>query len=644
MRVWTAISVGLATLAPAQAEVTRFEQISAEQPAFQARTFGDRGPAEKITAQVTIAVDPSDPRNAIIADIALAPRNAEGRVEATADVVILRPARPNGVMLLDIPNRGRKLIGALVEESAVDAGSRLEQASDAGRGFLLSQGYTVVWVGWQEDIPSGAGMRIDVPTVQGITGPSREEWSFDHMRSPVEARLTYPTAHLEAAKAQVTVRARVGDPRSTPADLGFRFLDPQRIEITRPAQGFDASALYELTYVARDPKVTGLGLAAIRDVASFLRYDVSPRNPLAAESRSRVDRALGFGISQSGRVLRDFLHLGFNEDEAGRIVFDGMMPHIAGSRRSFTNARFAQPSRNPAPHTDRYYPADQFPFAYAVTTDTMTGRKDGLLVRCRLSNTCPRIMHIDTEYELWGSRGSLVVTDTRGYHLPQPPEVRVYMVTGAPHFAQPNAATRELPTCELPTSPIHAGAPVRALLVALDAWVSQSVEPPASRYPQPADGTLAKADALYPAIPRLPYRAQYNPAQWVEQAHPAPIVRGDYPVLVPKPDQDGNTIAGIRLPVIEAARATYTAWNPMKGLAAETLCNQQGGVLPLANTRTERVSAGDPRPSLEERYPTPERYVEAVKAAADRLVAERVLLAADASEMVDAARLGRLAK
>jgi hypothetical protein len=320
------------------------------------------------------------------------------------------------------------------------------------------------------------------------------------------------------------------------------------------------------------------------------------------------------------------------------------MPHIAGSRRSFTNARFAQPSRNPAPHTDRYYPADQFPFAYGLTTDALTGRRDGLLVRCRLSNTCPRIMHSDTEYELWGSRGSLVVTDTRGYHLPQPADVRVYMVTGAPHFAQPDATTKATPSCALPTSPIHAGPAVRALVTALDAWIADGLEPPASRYPQRADGTLAKAEILYGPIPGLPYRGQYNPAEWVEQADGAPVVRGEYPVLLPRPDLDGNTVAGIRMPLLEAARATYTAWNPMKGLAGETLCNQQGGVLPLANTRDERLSRADPRLSLEERYPTPAAYVQAVQAAADRLVAERVLLPTDAREMVEAAKEGKLAK
>ena len=252
----------------------------------------------------------------------------------------------------------------------------MSQAGDGG--FLLSEGYTVAWIGWQGDIAPGGGLRIEVPAVPDVSGRSREEWVFDHVRSPVQAELTYPAADPDPAKARLTVRARVGDPRATPSDLSFRFLDPRTIEIVRP-QGFDGSALYELTYGARDPKVMGLGLAAIRDVAAFLRRDGSAQNPLAADGRSGIDHAIAVGISQSGRVLRDVLYLGFNEDEAGRIVFDGMLPYIAGSRRSFTNARFAQPSRNPAPHTDRLYPADQFPFAYAVTTDALTGRRDGLL-------------------------------------------------------------------------------------------------------------------------------------------------------------------------------------------------------------------------------------------------------------------------
>ncbi|MEH3147585.1 MAG: alpha/beta hydrolase domain-containing protein [Methylobacterium frigidaeris] len=627
---------------PAAAEVTRFETVAAERPALQGRSFGARGTAEKITGRATIALDPADPHNAVIADIALSPRNAEGRVEAVADVVVLRPERPNGLLLVEIPNRGRKLIGPLVEGTATEASNRLDQAGDAGRGFLLSQGYTLAWIGWQGDLAPGAAMGIRLPVLAGVTGPSREEWVFDHTRSPVEAVLTWPAADLDPARARLTVRARPEDPRATPPGLSFRYVDARRIAITRP-DGFDGSALYELSYTARDPAVMGLGLAAIRDVASFLRHETGPQNPLASGGRSGIDRAIGFGISQSGRVLRDLLYLGLNQDEQGRMVFDGMMPHIAGSRRSFTNARFAQPGRNPAPHLDRYYPADQFPFAYATTTDALTGRRDGLFLRCRLSNTCPRLMHVDSEYELWGSRGALVTTDTSGAQLDQPPEVRVYMVTGAPHFSPADARVTEDPGCALPVSPLHAGAPARALLAALDAWVSDGVAPPASRYPSRADGTLGAAAHLYPPIPGLPYQGQYNPAQWVEPGDP-PVVRGTYPLWLPKVDPDGNTVAGIRLPLIEAPRATYTAWNPTRGVAAGTLCNQKGGVLAFPATRAAARAANDPRPSLEERYPTPDSYAAAVRTAAERMVAERTLLPADAEEMSAAAREGRLAR
>ncbi|SFU90830.1 hypothetical protein SAMN02799631_03082 [Methylobacterium sp. 174MFSha1.1] len=644
------LGCGLAA-GPAGAEVTRFETVAAEKPALQGRSFGERGQAEKITGRATIALDPADPHNAVIADLALAPRNAAGRVEAVADVVLLRPERPNGLLIVEIPNRGRKLIGPLFEGASTAASSRLEQEGDAGRGFLLSRGYTLAWIGWQGDIApgngtTGAGMGIRLPVLAGLTGPSREEWSFENTTSPIAAPLTWPAADLDPGKARLTVRAKPEDPRTTPPDLSFRYLDPKRIEITRP-KGFDGSALYELSYTARDPAVMGLGLAAIRDVATFLRHETGDRNPLARDGRSTIDRAVGFGISQAGRVLRDVLYLGLNEDESGRMVFDGMMPHIAGSRRSFTNARFAQPGRNPGPHLDRYYPADQFPFAYATTTDALTGKRDGLFLRCRLTNTCPRLMHVDSEYELWGSRGALVTTDTRGADLPQPPEVRVYMVTGAPHFADPDATTASVPGCALPVSPVHAGAASRALLAALDSWITDGVAPPASRYPSRADGTLGAPAHLYPPIPGLPYTGLYTPAQWVEPGvapGDPPVVRGTYPVLLPKVDPDGNTLAGIRLPLIEAPRATYTAWNPTRGVAADTLCNQKGGVLAFPETRAAAKAANDPRVSLEERYPTEGAYAAAVTAAAERMVAERTLLPADAEAMEKAAGEGLLAR
>jgi hypothetical protein len=389
--------------APLRAEVTRFEVLGAPEIVFEGRSFGEVGRYERIAARATIALDPADPRNALIADITLAPRNAQGRVEAVTEVVVLRPAqafRGNGTLMVEAPNRGRELAGQLYNDGAANG---LMSGRDAGNGFLLQQGLTLVWVGWQADIPPGegrgAGLRLEAPVVPNVTGVSREEFLFDNTTSPVTVPLTYPAASEQGAT--LTVRGRFEDTRQTPTGLSFRFVNPKRIEITRPT-GFDAGALYEFTYTARDPMVQGMAFAAMRDVGTFLMRERGAANPLAVEGRVTVDRAVLHGVSQSGRFVRDYLYLGFNEDERGRRVYDAMLPHIPGTRRTFTNARFAQPGRNPTPHGDRLYPADQFPFTYGVTEDHLTGRRDGLLLRCRLSNTCPLVMQTDSEYEFWG--------------------------------------------------------------------------------------------------------------------------------------------------------------------------------------------------------------------------------------------------
>ena len=623
--------LGLA--APSAAEVTRFELPGPPRPAFAGQAFGDAGRYELLSARATIALDPADGRNAVIADLAMAPRSAQGRVEAVAEVVILRPAEPfrgNGTLLVEAPNRGRELAGQLYNGGPANG---LIHGRDAGNGFLLRRGYTLAWVGWQADIPPGegrgAGLRLEAPAVPGVTGLSREEFLFDNTASPITARLTYPAATEQGAT--LTVRGRFEDPRRTPPDLRFRFLDAQSIEIARPA-GFDAGALYEFVYAAKDPTVQGMAFAALRDVGTFLRHDRGAANPLAANGRPTVDRAVLHGVSQSGRFVRDYLYLGFNEDERGRQAYDAMLPHIPGTRRTFTNARFAQPGRNPTPHGDRLYPGDQFPFAYAETEDHLTGRRDGLLLRCRLTNTCPRVMQTDSEYEFWGSRASLLVTDTRGNHLDLPPEVRAYALAGHPHFAPAGSAAERVDRCELPVNPLHAGAPMRALLVAMEAWMREGAEPPASRFPMRGHGTLLPAAGLYPPILGLRYRGAHAPAQLVDHGVVPPGVRGEYTVLLPRVDADGNAVGGLRVPALEAPRATYTGWNPRaEGFAPGALCANTGAALPFAATRAEREAARDPRPSLEERYPTPEAYVSAVRAAADRLVAERLLLAEDAA-------------
>lgn len=640
-----AVMLALVLATPAAAEVTRLD-LSPPTPVFAGAGFGTTGAYERLVGRASLSLDPADPRNAIIADIALAPRNAAGRVEAVAEVVILRPIRPfggNGTLLVEVPNRGRELAGQLYNDAAAND---LMLGRNPGNGFLLRQGYTLVWVGWQADIPAGegrgAGLRLEAPIVPNVTGRSREEIVFDTTTSPATATLTYPAATRDGAT--LTMRAQADDPRVTPADLRFRFIDDKTIEITRPA-GFDAAALYEFIYTARDPAVQGIAFAAMRDVAVFLRRDRTAANPLAVEGRTTVDRAILHGVSQSGRVVRDYLYLGFNEDERGRQVYDAMLPHIPGTRRSYTNARFAQPGRNPTPHNDRHYPADQFPFTYGVTEDHLTGARDGLLLRCRLSNTCPRVMQTDSEYEFWGGRASLLVTDTQGRHIDLPPEVRAYANVGHTHFALASAVAAQTDRCLLPMNPLQAGAPARALLVAMEAWLREGVEPPVSRFPTVAQGTLVPPAGAYAGLSALGYRGVVGPAQLVDNSVMPPVVRGEYVVLVPRVDADGNAVGGLRPVVTEVPRATYTGWNlRAAGFAPGALCYNAGAAVPFAATRAERESAGDTRLSIAERYPTPAAYVAAVTATAQRMAAERLLLAEDLAAITAAAQADTLAR
>jgi hypothetical protein len=421
-------------------------------------------------------------------------------------------------------------------------------------------------------------------------------------------------------------------------------LDARRIEVSRPAQGFDAGALYEVTYTARDPAVLGMGFAAVRDVVSFLRRDSSATNPLVSSGRPAVHRAIGFGVSQSGRFLRDFLHLGFNEDTSGRIVFDGLMPHVAGARRMATNLRFGQPGRNARHPQDPAWQADTFPFTYAVLEDPVSGRRDGLMLRCRLSSTCPRIMQTDSEHEWWASRASLLVTDPAGHHLDLPPDVRAYMIAGTPHFANPGETLGRIEAAALPKNPMHAGPPMRALLAAMEAWLAEGVEPPTSRVPMRAHGTLVPAGVAMPAtIPGLPYAGIHTPAAHSDHSVRPPRELGRYPVFVPLLDRDGMAVAGVRALQLVVPRASYTGWNPRaEGFGPAALYPLQGAVVPFAATREVRVASGDPRPSLAERYADDAAYIAAVRSAAEAAVAERLLLPRDAEALAARAAAGRL--
>ena len=620
---------------PVEARLLRFE-VTDTGPAFGGRAFGSIGTYERVTGRATLGLDPADPRNADISDIALAPRNAEGLVEATSDVVILRPTdatRGNGVLLFDVPNRGGKPILPALNDAPPS--KALREPAEAGNGFLMRAGYSIVWAAWQHDVqPAPDTLAFAAPVLPGVTGLSREEWVWDHLTNPVTEPLGYPVA--DPASLRLTVRAQERDRRQTPADMTFE-LDGQRIRITRPA-GFDAGAIYELTYLARDPAVSGMGMAMVRDVVSHLRWNSG--TPLARSSAPETSHTYAFGASQSGRFLRDFLYQGFNDDEAGRPVFDAMMPFIAGARRSFINARFSMPGRSPRQHEDHLYPGDGFPFSYATTTDAHTGATDGLLARCEATQTCPRIMQVDSDSEAYQGRAALLTTDTHGHPLDLPPGVRAYMLAGVPHNTTPGWVSAEQPTCVTRSNPLHPGPALRALVAALDAWVRDDVLPPASRYPTLAHGTLVPPgpDTL-PRVPGLPRAGPVNEVTLVNRDRMPPEPGRAYPMFVPRTDADGHALDAIRLPAIEAPRATYTGWSLRRaGYAEGALCGLGGTAVPLPSKPTP----DDPRVALSIRYPDIDSYVRAVRRAADRLVADRLLLREDADAAMSTARAGTL--
>ena len=629
--------VGITALAsPALAKIQKFEITRVESPAFEGRTFGAVGTYDRITARATIAVFPDDPHNTVIVDLDGAPHTPRGVARAVADVEILRPtiaANGNRRLFYEVVNRGGKLGLALFNDLPIVVNDPVK-ASDAGNGFLMNRGYTIVWSGWQGDIVPGDGrMTFSPPIVPDVTGPAREEFIFDHSQNPASATLSYPAADLDPAHAGISVRQREADERATPAGLEFKFESPTKISIKRP-EGFDAGAIYEFIYTAKDPKVMGLGFAATRDIVSFLRYEnadtIGTANPVVGQ----IDRAIGFGLSQSGRYLHDYLYLGFNADESGRTVFEGLMPHISGGKKTFTNYRFSQPGRSPYQHADMLYPGADFPFTYPVITDALTGKTDGFLARCLAAGNCPKIIKTDSEIEFYQQRASLVVTDTNGNALSMPDNVRLFFLSNLQHNALANAKSGMTKTCAFPTNPLNAGPPVRALLVALDAWISNGRQPPASRYPSRADGTLMPPtidEVGFPRIPGFGYPARIAQPTVLKSDEMPPSKGAAYPVFLPKTDADGRAIAGIHLPTLEAPAATHTGWNLRKtGFDEGELCDNNGSMIPFAATKEERLKNGDPRQSMAERYPNAGDRAAAIAKAAQQLVQDRLLLEEDA--------------
>ncbi|MBT2302076.1 hypothetical protein J7E70_16560 [Variovorax paradoxus] len=634
--------------ASGRAAVVERLDVGTRRPAFGGQRFGESGSYELLAGIATVRVDARHPANKAIVDLASA-ADADGLVRFRTDVVILRPteaARASRVLIVDIPNRGNKL--ALSRLS--DGGNQLDNSADAGNGWAMRQGHTLAWIGWQGDVPLGKGgqtVGTDLPIAtahgQAITGRSLEEFVFDNAESKNIGALTYPANSSNPDDARLSVRARPGTPAATLPSTAWRFLDPRRIEITR-APGFDAGAIYEFEYTARDPKVMGLGFAAMRDVAAFLksgRPDAAGQANPMADLRPSVSVLMG--ISQSGRFLRDFVWLGFNAASDGGRVFDAAMPLIAGSRKSFVNARFAQPGRYSRQHEDHLYPGDQFPFSYATSTDPVSGAADGIFARCERDDTCPRLMHLDSNLEFWQARASLVTTQGDGGALPLPSGVRAYLIASTQHgpASQPVAGI-----CQHPNNPSVQGPLIRAAMARLVEWARDRTPPPASRYPAAGQGLapLDRAAMGFPDLSALGIRFPevLNELSVVEAS--GPPWRADparrYRALLPRTDADGHDMDGVRLPDVEVPLATYSGWNLRKaGFAENDLCGLNGISIPFAKDAAERTARRDPRPSIAERYRTRTEYVHRVKAAADNLRESGFMLDEDVQRTVERARM-----
>jgi hypothetical protein len=676
--IFAAVGTFLAGAGGARAEVKALEILSRE-PFAGGMAFGESGPYERIVAVARFAIDPQNAANQGIVDLDKAPRNADGKVEFAADVFILAPKDPakgNGAIFYDVNNRGNKL--ALRFFNLAPGGNNPTTAKDAGDGFLFRRGYTVVWCGWIGELLPGEHrllLQAPVPTDQGkpIRGVVRYETGGDKRADSLplsrrEGHGSYPPTADGEAKGVLTRRERESDKREPVARDQWSL---QRLPVPAVKQGVSGTLgqirlrlkgglepgwLYELVCEAEGPIVQGVGFAAVRDLISFLRNRRDMMNPLVRRTPRRsqfelkIDRAYGFGVSQSGRFLRNFVYDGFNADEQGRKVFDGLMPHVAGGGLGYFNHRFAQPTRHNAQHEEHLYPTDRFPFTYGDALDPFSKRTDGILRRlaARGDHLVPKVMHTQSAAEYWHRSGSLVHTDPLGKSDAEIPQgVRVYAFGGTQHGPAADPPPRGI--CDNLTNPGDYRPFLRALLDALDTWVRKGTPPPPSVYPRLDGKTLVdwrQASSGFPEIPGVRYpkviqrppAADYGPdflTKGLLTVEP-PRVRGQYVVMVPKSDHDGNDLGTLLPPEVAVPLATYTGWNlRRKDVGADgELASLLGSYIPFPRTRAERLKSGDPRPSVEERYGNFEAYRKRFAAACDDLAARGYVLREDVERLV----------
>jgi hypothetical protein len=581
------------------------------------RTDYPGGPFEHIVAKVHFAIDPKLPANRIIADIDLAPRNEQGLVEFSADLDVLKPrdsAKGNGTALFEISNRG---------------GKGLLNTFQLGDNFLLDHGFTLVWVGWEFDVPSDKDLlRLYAPVATNnghpILGLVRSEWEGDKRVTTISlgdrSQIGYPVADPNYAENKLLVRATVDGERRTIPRSKWTFSDPRHVAME---DGFEPGKIYEVIYQAKDPVLAGLGPAAVRDMASFIKH--GGVETLLADQHQYIKRAVGIGVSQSGRFLRSFLYDGFNQDEKNARVFDGVWAIVAGAGRGSFNARFAQPSRDGHPFLNVFYPVDIPPF-----TDN-----DGLLAKAVATSVAPKIFYSNGAYEYWGRAASLIHTSPDGKQdAPLAKDTRVYFFAGSQHGS--GAIPPRAAEAQNPASVIDYRAGLRALLLAMQAWLKDGKEPPASEYPRIAKDQLVTLGAYaFPKIPGVEIPTIKREAYRLDFSVEPPKAGAPYPTLVPQVDQDGNETSGIRMPEVQVPLASYTGWNlrNKKIGAPEELYSMAGSWIPFPVSKAEREKRKDPRLSIEERYPNKGDYLDRITAAAQKLVQAGFLLDEDVPKL-----------
>ena len=659
-------------------------QLSAPTIAFGGYSWPGVGQYEKITGVAYAEVDPGDPRNAVITDITLAQpqsgagtpgKTASGKVAYLLNFYILKPVNLSAVdhslngygkVMYEPPNRGGKTWTALgrVTGGGNDPAT-ITDPTVLANSFLMPRGYTLIWSGWEPLVPLAqlgtnltAAVAIPVaknPDGSTITGPAYEY-------SAGSISLSYPPATLDKATAKLTHRVHMDDVAQT-VDPALWNYNATATALTLTGN-FVSNDIYEFTYTAKDPTIAGLGFAAVRDINSWLRYatvdDAGHANPLA----NYIKRIYTEISSQPGRMLNDFRHLGFNEDESGKKVFDGHMQWISAGSGIGMNYRFSQSGRTERNRQDHLYMENLFPFANVATTDPFTGKTDSRYAKCEASGTCPFGVEIYSANEYWVKTASLLHTTPDGKSdLPDSPYNRNYFMSSMQHGTGNGASQGN---CQQFQNPLSSSPVQRALFLALDKWADQGVVAPHSRVPRLADGTMTlpantgfptnipdpfgktpNGKVTYTGLKSTRYRYPVGesfytngipsvfpmpviPPIEINTAAPIVSINGPvYPSFAPTTDSDGNDIAGVRLVDVTVPLATYTGWGLRSGVWANDGCESSGQFIPFPTTAAVRTSTGDPRPSVAERYPTFDAYDQKVIAAMNTMIQDRLLLCED---------------